>query len=349
MFPASPLGRLLRWRSGEKEALRVEFHPTGIHLPDAGLWLDSVVPVAVNWISHAHSDHSRGGHRQIFASPETIRFLRLREDEQILAGSAIQPLQSGQSEQLPSGAIITAQPAAHITGARQLLVEFGGERLVYTGDIKLQKPLLGAETEIVPCDHLIIESTFGLPVYRFLTSKQAAGRILRFARECLEDGSIPVFLGYPLGRGQEIVYTLCQAGIPCAVHGAIARLIPAHEESGYVFPGWQAYDAANMAGKAHVVTPGFRNTLEASGKPVRIAYVSGWAALDNARARSGAEELIPYSDHAGFQELLDIVDGTGARRVDVTHGYTETFARILRERRNIDARAAAAGIHVEDD
>ena len=329
--------------------MRVEFHPTGIHLPDAGLWLDSIAPVAVNWISHAHSDHSRGGHGRIFASPETIRFLRLREDEQLLAGSAIEPMACDQPVELPTGAIITAKPAAHITGARQLLVEFRGERLVYTGDIKLQKPLLGAETEIVPCDHLIIESTFGLPVYRFLTREAAAERMVRFARECLDDGSIPVFLGYPLGRGQEVVHTLCEAGIPTAVHGAIARLIPAHEESGHRFYGWEPYDAANIGGKAQVVTPSFRNTLEASGKPVRIAYVSGWAALDNARARSGAEELIPYSDHAGFEELLDIVDGTGARRVDVTHGYTETFARILRERRNLDARAASAGVHVEDD
>jgi putative mRNA 3-end processing factor len=93
-----------------------------------------------------------------------------------------------------------------------------------------------------------------------------------------------------------------------------------------------------MAGTALVVTPEFRNVLEASGKPVRIAYVSGWAALDNARARAGAEELIPYSDHADFDELLAIVEQSGAREVDVVHGYTEPFARILRDR-GVDARA----------
>jgi Cft2 family RNA processing exonuclease len=91
-------------------------------------------------------------------------------------------------------------------------------------------------------------------------------------------------------------------------------------------------------GKALVVTPDFRNYLEASGKNIRIAYVSGWAALDNARARAGAEVLIPYSDHADFDELLSIVDQTGAREVDVIHGYTEPFARILRLR-GIDATA----------
>ena len=60
--------------------------------------------------------------------------------------------------------------------------------------------------------------------------------------------------------------------------------------------------------------------------------------MDNARNRAGAEELIPYSDHADFDELLALVENSGAREVDVVHGYTEAFARILRQR-GIDARA----------
>ena len=71
---------------------------------------------------------------------------------------------------------------------------------------------------------------------------------------------------------------------------------------------------------------------------MRTAYVSGWAALDNARASSGAEELIPYSDHADFEELLQLVEQSGALEVDVVHGYTIPFARILRDR-GVNARA----------
>ena len=148
----------------------------------------------------------------------------------------------------------------------------------------------------------------------------------------------PVFAGYPLGRGQEIAHVLTNAGIPTAVHGSIARFIPVYERAGFEFPGWTPYLNRDTAGKALVVTPEFRNYLEASGKNIRIAYVSGWAALDNARARSGAEVLIPYSDHAGFDELMAIVDRTGARQVDVVHGYTEPFSRLLRDR-GLDARA----------
>jgi hypothetical protein len=42
-----------------------------------------------------------------------------------------------------------------------------------------------------------------------------------------------------LGRGQEIVHTLTAAGLPCAVHGAIAGLIPYYEAEGIPFP-WLA-------------------------------------------------------------------------------------------------------------
>jgi Cft2 family RNA processing exonuclease len=174
--------------------------------------------------------------------------------------------------------------------------------------------------------------------------------MVAFARECLEDGAVPVFLGYPLGRGQEVVYALTQAGLPVAVHGAIARFLPAYERAGYHFPGWEPYQAQRTGGKALVVVPGMRRQLEAAGGDLRVAYVSGWARLDNARMRAGAEKLIPYSDHAGYDELIEFVERSGARQVDLVHGYTEVFAEILR-RRGIDARApeAARGRRSEEE
>ena len=241
------------------------------------------------------------------------------------------PLDFGQSLEW-NGARLTAFPASHILGAAQLLVEYRAQRLVYTGDIKLRQPLCGETTTPVPCDQLIIESTFGLPIYRLLSREDAVRRIVGFAQACLTAELIPAFIGYPLGRGQEIVHILCQAGIPTGVHGAIAKFLPVYEEHGYSFPGWEPYNAKATSGKALVVVPAHGSALEASGKNIRQAYVSGWAALDNARTRSGAPELIPYSDHADFDELLTLVARSGARHIDVVHGYTAPFAHILRTR-----------------
>lgn len=317
--------------------MRIDFRPRGIWLPDIDLWLDGLEPCPNCWISHGHSDHALSLHGRVLGTPETLEIYRMRNPESPDVCPDCVPLEYGASMEV-RGARLTAFPASHILGAAQLLIEYEGERVVYTGDIKLKDPLCGTPTAVVKCDRLIIESTFGLPIYQFLDRAEARERIVAFARETLEEGMSPVFIGYPLGRGQEIAYVLTGAGIPAAVHGSIARYIPVYERAGFEFPGWRPYVNRETEGQALVVTPEFRNYLEASGKNIRIAYVSGWAALDNARARSGAEVLIPYSDHAGFDELMAIIDGTGAREIDVVHGYTEPFAKRLRDR-GFDARA----------
>jgi hypothetical protein len=90
-----------------------------------------------------------------------------------------------------------------------------------------------------------------------------------------------------------------------------------------------------------------QNIVQACSRGVRIAYVSGWAALDNARARSGPEALIPFSDHADFGELLQLVERSKAKRVDVVHGSTDAFARIL-QGCGIDAHAGQVALERKD-
>jgi Cft2 family RNA processing exonuclease len=314
----------------------LQYSSDGIYIRDLDLWLDPQVSKPAAWISHAHSDHARGYSETLIGTPVSLELYRMRWPEDEGRPQRLIGLDFGQSLAW-NGARLTCYPAGHILGAAQLLVEFGAERLVYSGDIKLRAPLCGAATEVVPCDRLILESTFGLPIYHFLSRDEAREEIVGFAKECLEEGATPAFLGYPLGRGQEVAYALAQAGIPLAVHGAIAKFLPNYERAGYAVPGWEALDTKQVQGKALVVVPGMRRLLEASGKDIRVAYVSGWARLDNARLRAGAEKLIPYSDHCSYAELIEMVTASGARHVDVIHGYTEAFAGILRER----------GIHAE--
>jgi Cft2 family RNA processing exonuclease len=308
--------------------VRVDFSAEGIHLVDIGLWLDPAAECEAAWISHGHGDHSRAGHGLTIATRETLEAYRMRFPE---TGN-LRPLAFGETLEFKR-ARLTPYPSGHILGAAQLLIEFEGERAVFTGDVKFRAPLVGAEAVPIPCDRLIIESTFGLPIFHFLSREDARARILGFARECFDQKTVPVFLAHPLGRGQEILHVLCEAGIPTAVHGAVARFLPLYEKHGVPFPGWIPFNGlAGMEGKALVVVHGFRRQVEASGKNFRIAYVSGWAALDNARARAGAEELIPYSDHSDFEELLSLVEAAAPREIDIVHGYAEPFAHVLNGR-----------------
>lgn len=307
--------------------MRVEFTGRGIHLADLDLWLDPRDGRRRAWISHAHCNYANPVHREVYATAETMELYRRRQGE-ALAGAVLHAVRYGQAWEL-AGARLTAWPAAHVLGAAQLLVEYRGRRLLYTGDIKLRPPLCGRATEIVPADRLIIEATFGLPVFHFLTREQARERMVAFARGTFEEGRRPVLLAHELGPAQEVAHVLCQAGVPVAVHEAAARYLPLYAEAGFAAPGSVRWNDGPPPDAALILPPRFRASPALRGVRTRIAYVSGWAALDNARARTGAEELIPYSDHADFEELLQLVEATGAQEVDVVRGYAEAFARIL--------------------
>jgi hypothetical protein len=70
----------------------------------------------------------------------------------------------------------------------------------------------------------------------------------------------------------------------------------------------------------------------------RVVLVSGWGLLDASYDRYGADALVPLSDHADYDELLRLVELSGARSVLTTHGFAEAFARVL-SARGLDARA----------
>jgi putative mRNA 3-end processing factor len=63
-----------------------------------------------------------------------------------------------------------------------------------------------------------------------------------------------------------------------------------------------------------------------------VAMASGWMMLRGVRRRRGFERGFVVSDHADFPGLLAAVEASGARRVLVTHGFSDVLARVLRER-----------------
>lgn len=71
----------------------------------------------------------------------------------------------------------------------------------------------------------------------------------------------------------------------------------------------------------------------------QTAFVSGWMAVRGARRRRGVERGFVLSDHADWPGLLQTVRETGARRVYVTHGQSDSLSRYLREHEGLAAEA----------
>ena len=80
--------------------------------------------------------------------------------------------------------------------------------LLYTGDFKLRHGKSAEPAEWQQADTLIMETTYGLPRYRLPPTEQVVQQIVAFCRDTLDEGAIPVLLGYSLGKAQEILCAL---------------------------------------------------------------------------------------------------------------------------------------------
>lgn len=317
----------------------------GVVLPGPKLALDDPAAAAATIVSHAHGDHvprfERGpGH--VHATPETAALLAVRAPHiRVTAHDFGEPFAVGEAE-------AEFQPSGHVLGSAFTIVRWRGSTLLYTGDYKLRAPFsCRPAARGLRCDVLVTESTFGLPIYRFPDPRRTQERAVAFAEESLAEGAVPVFLGYNLGKAQELMRLLGERGVPVMAHGAAWNMSRVYAAHGWDFPHCEPYRRDAVEGHALVVPPDARTNPMVTRLEARVAYASGWAAVENRRVQYDADALLPLSDHCDFEELLEFVAETRPRRVVANHGYSDVFAHILRGR-GIEAVGIHAG-HFEEE
>jgi Cft2 family RNA processing exonuclease len=322
------------------ELLHFEHRPEGLFAPAFDAWIDPPAPVARAIVSHAHADHAIAGHGEVWATPETIAIYRLRNPDW---SGATRPLPYG--DRLDgAGAVLSLIPSGHILGAAQVFIEGDDGSSLYTGDFRAGPSRTAAPAASRHADVLVTETTFGLPVFRFPPRGELEPRLVAACRGAFDDGATPVLLAYALGKSQEATLVLAEAGIPTVLHGAAWKLLPVYESAGFEFPLSRAYESGPARrGEALIVPPHCARTpIVRNVKKRRIVYLSGWAMREASRAEQDADVLLPYSDHADFDELTRHVEATAPRRVRTHHGYARDFARIL-SGRGIEAAALTEG------
>lgn len=301
------------------------FYRDGLYLPELDLWLDAGGPRERCVISHAHGDHI-SGHRAILATPATARLFRHRCGE-----AKIETLEYGERREYDQYAL-TFYPAGHCLGAAQVLVESAGERLLYTGDFKLRPNLTAGQAAIIPCDTLIMESTFGEPVYRFPPEEETAERLYNAVDRALSENRTPVVLAYALGKSQEALEWLLRRGYAVALHGAIWNITEIYRELGVRFSGaYEKYDRQRLKGRVLLAPPGCRKQPMITNLARRyVILLSGWAMSSSAPYRyAGVDLFLPLSDHADYDELIRMAKESAAQRIYTLYGSTR-FAAALR-------------------
>ena len=136
---------------------------TGLYCEPGEFYIDPMNEVATALVTHGHADHARAGHNSVYASSETLAIMQTRYGEDM----AIQQHTVAMGETINFNDVkATFYPAGHILGSTQILIEYGGYRVVVSGDYKRRHDPTCPPFEVVPCDVLITEATFGLPVFK---------------------------------------------------------------------------------------------------------------------------------------------------------------------------------------
>ena len=306
----------------------------GVYLPEHNLWLDPWEAKRFAFISHAHSDHI-APHDEIVLSEGTARLMQAR-----LPGKRKEHILPFGEQRRVHDVDLMLLPAGHIFGSAQIFLQTENESLLYTGDFKLRPGKSAEAAEWIHADTLIMETTFGRPRYRFPPTEQVVDQIIAFCRETIDDGGLPVLLGYSLGKAQEILCALEGAGLMPMLHGSVFEMTRIYEQLGRSFCKYARYNPNEIAGKVLICPPSANRSRMLEKIPrKRVAMVSGWAIDPNAVYRYQVDAAFPLSDHADYGDLIRYVDLVQPKRVLTLHGFAAEFARDLREKSGIEAWA----------
>lgn len=280
------------------------------------------------FISHAHTDHSRGlGFEKFnrYATPETISLRRVRRYKARL----LEAVGYGETVELPYGVNVEILNAGHILGSAMFKIETPESTVLYTGDFNTERGFTVEPAEPVECDVAIVESTYGSPAFIFPPRGKIYMDLLVWATKTLEDGETPLIQTDILGNSQELNALFNRfTRLKVYVHPRTARYSRIYETYGYSlrYEYWKprSLDGVYIAPKGFTPgTPGFR-----------IGFASGWATRF-----SGSRFPIPFSDHADFKAIVNYIAEVKPKKAYTFHGgiYNRILAKHLSTQLEVEA------------
>ncbi|QGA80535.1 MBL fold metallo-hydrolase RNA specificity domain-containing protein [Candidatus Nanohalobium constans] len=282
----------------------------------------------INLVSHAHFDHMHLSDSEVVCSELTAKLAGAR------AGKEVKRTEHDRVELYNSGHILGSS-AAKIKGEKSVL---------YTGDVSLRDRVYLDGFNPVSADILVVESTYGIPAYRFPEQRVIENRIKDFIQN---EGSPLILFGYSLGKAQKIQKLAEQATErPILAHGSVKNMNDVVEESAEkefrAIPYGENKEL--MEDNGILVAPS--NTSQSDWVEKLVdktgavkAGFSGWATTDSFKYRGGYDETFQLSDHCDFDGLVKLVEEVDPEKVYVQHGFDEEFASYLKREKGFNARA----------
>jgi len=306
-------------------------HKHGITIEKDGkeIILDPSRQVKNGVVTHGHLDHLV---KDSYMTPPTLDILEARKGEkrgeEILYGS----------KQDINGFEVTLYPAGHVFGSAMVKVD----DVLYTGDFNPHGGKTCKRAVPYDCESLIIESTYGKSEYQLPSKKDVTEDLIAWTEHQIEEGPV-VFGAYQFGKAQEIIALLNEIGeIPYTTE-KIAEISEVYNnyDIGLKYKNWDEPEENYTA----VVPP--KELKKPPGRIIQHAkrgggattYLSGWCAFFPFYNSMDINSQFPFSDHAGFDELLDFVGKCDPNKVYTVHGSAEDFAEAVEKEHGIESEA----------
>lgn len=128
----------------------------------------------------------------------------LRDAERALERFSSVPF--GKPIQLPGGATLMFRHAGHILGAATADIDWGGKRIVFSGDLgRYSDPMMHDPESVSEADYIVIESTYGDRIHEQSDPTEMLGSVIE---RTVQRGGTVVIPAFAVGRAQSLLYHL---------------------------------------------------------------------------------------------------------------------------------------------
>ena len=229
----------------------------------------------------------------------------------------------------------TFYPAGHILGSAQVLMEYKGERIVVTGDYKRGSDPTCEDFEVVECDILVTEATFGLPVFQHPDPRDEIQKLLQSVERNPDRAHLVG--AYALGKAQRVIKLLREAGYDKTIylHGAQRKLCDLYQDFGIDLGALENVGhkkKENFHGEIIIAPPSaLKDKWSRRFPDPVICMASGWMQVKQRAKQRGVELPMVISDHSDWNELRQTIHDTKAQTIWVTHGREDALVYQCRQ------------------
>ena len=285
------------------------------------IYIDPQFPVEKAIITHAHADHAKPGHKKVLATKETIEIMKIRYGND--CANSFQILEYGKKLSI-NNLTITLFPAGHIIGSAQVLIEMRGKKVLVTGDYKTKKDSTTLPFEIIPCNTLVTEATFGLPVFQHPDPNYEIKKLLNSVTK--NTGCTHLVGVYALGKAQRIIKLLRENNYNeiVYIHGALEKICDYYRANGINLGKFEKVllkNKKNYQNKIVLAPPSAIKEKWSRRFSNKItSQASGWMCIKQRVKQNLVEVPMIISDHADWDELTSTIKLSGAENIWITHG-----------------------------